>query len=811
MADRETRYIANLIDKVSGPAKGIGRSFDLMNRKAASGRMPGALNAMTAAAGRFDSALAGLALRLGAPLAAGFGIVHMDKIARATETSLTRLGITAGVSADKLADAKRELQRIAPQLGEAQGELYRVLEVMVAGGMGWNDAVAALPQVVRTAKASGTAVEDVAKSAIAVLGNLKVPVGELEKAFDAMVTGGKLGSFELKDMAAEFPSIAAEAAKLGMTGTDAVADLAAMAQIARKTSGTSSEAANNLLEFLGKLTADTTVKNFKKFGVSIDQIFKRAKKTGGSFFDMMLDEVERLTKGDPFKIAQLFPDKQAKNFLSAIMANREEVERFRAAARDGAGAVDADFRRISATTDEAYARAGAALENLAERFGSAMTPAAKNFADEITRAAGALGEMLDEAEKRYTIFDRLSDAIERPGAPDEGKDPWWMPWRPKTGEDLFKLGAIGPIDFDKMVWGDPTTDDPSGLAARRAAKRVDDLRDKASTLRDEIAGAESAVASAAGKKAKADAQRVVADLRTQEATLKASIASAEALAGRMAARDITGFEAGQERGGGIIERRREGGTWKDRQSEIVALRDERDRLRERLTTLPRPRFEGAVDPLAGQRSTTEAALVELEGRLERAERDQRRRMGPTFGPPTAPKQMLPPERLPFALPPIRGVAPGGGTGDGFAMPRSRPAGEDRISRSLTGAAAPRPSGEDRISRFLNVAPPETSALTAAINKLAEGGEAGAEGGDAGADGGPREVTLAAPSISAMREPSGVQQVLVTNPPPAPVINTSVTVNVTTNADPQAIGNQVADELGRKIKERLEGAFVDGVM
>lgn len=82
--------------------------------------------------------------------------------------------------------------------------------------------------------------------------------------------------------------------------------------------------------------------------------------------------------------------------------------------------------------------------------------------------------------------------------------------------------------------------------------------------------------------------------------------------------------------------------------------------------------------------------------------------------------------------------------------------------------------------------------------------------------GPREVTLTGtPSVTlsgtptVISQPSGVQQVQVTNQQPvhAP-INVSVTVNATTNADPEAIGRQVADQIGQRVKSEMAGIYVN---
>lgn len=58
------------------------------------------------------------------------------------------------------------------------------------------------------------------------------------------------------------------------------------------------------------------------------------------------------------------------------------------------------------------------------------------------------------------------------------------------------------------------------------------------------------------------------------------------------------------------------------------------------------------------------------------------------------------------------------------------------------------------------------------------------------------------------EPSGVQRVQVINPGPAPVINMTVNVTASTNANPEEIANQVARITSQHIREAMAGAQAD---
>lgn len=71
------------------------------------------------------------------------------------------------------------------------------------------------------------------------------------------------------------------------------------------------------------------------------------------------------------------------------------------------------------------------------------------------------------------------------------------------------------------------------------------------------------------------------------------------------------------------------------------------------------------------------------------------------------------------------------------------------------------------------------------------------------------VTLSPTSVAAIKEPSGTQDVRVTNPPPAPNINVSVTVNATTGASASEIGSQVGAQVGAAAKRAIQSSYGGG--
>jgi hypothetical protein len=189
-----------------------------------------------------------------------------------------------------------------------------------------------------------------ARSSYAAIDTLGIAVEDLGASLDMMAKAGNLGSFELRDMAQYFPQLTAQAKLLGMEGSRGLASLASAAQIAVKGAGSTSEAANNLANFLAKLSAPVTVKAFEKFGVNLNEEVKKGIDTG-DLVGYMAERILQITGGDAAKISMLFSDMQAKNFIAPMVQNIEEYRRIRDEVLSGAGGtVDTQFQTAMSGT-----------------------------------------------------------------------------------------------------------------------------------------------------------------------------------------------------------------------------------------------------------------------------------------------------------------------------------------------------------------------------------------------------------------------------------------------------------------------------
>lgn len=300
--------------------------------------------------------------KLGAGLTiAGGGLAHKLGITEAIpeafemEHRLRELGNVGQLSAKQLEDMDKRLASISRYTNQMRPEIAEGLNVLVASGIDPTKALDYMNVIGRTATGEQAVIEDISRTAFAVTDNLKVPVSELGKAMDILAMSGKEGRFELKDMASAFPSLTAGASMLGMKGTPAVASLGAALQVAMKGAGEASEAANNLENFIQKVTSPLAVKNFEEvFGVNLKRVLLDAAAQGRDPILEVIEMMKELSGGDVFKVSEVFQDKQVLNFIKPMMQNLDEYKRIKESALSADGVVDSDFEHMMETTSEQF-------------------------------------------------------------------------------------------------------------------------------------------------------------------------------------------------------------------------------------------------------------------------------------------------------------------------------------------------------------------------------------------------------------------------------------------------------------------------
>lgn len=324
--------------------------------------------------------------------AAGVGIAIGASIRTAArfETVLAEIGKTASVSEVGLQKLSAQVLQLSARSRTNLGpeKLAAGIQDLVAQGLELDDAVASIEALGKVATATNSDLLDVTKTGFQLQSALKIRPIELKATFDALAFAGKQGAFELRDMAQFMPTIAAAAGSLGIQGRQGAISLAAMMQMVRKDAPDAGQAATRLTDAMLKMTAPDAVKNFKKFGVNIEQVLKDAKAKGVNPMEAALAELQRVTGGDVFKLSQIFGDKEAKLALMSLMKYRKEYDKLRddAGGAAAAGTVERDFQRSLRTFQGTLTSFQNSSQRLGIAVGQALLPSLTRLAEIITPA-----------------------------------------------------------------------------------------------------------------------------------------------------------------------------------------------------------------------------------------------------------------------------------------------------------------------------------------------------------------------------------------------------------------------------------------
>lgn len=419
----EARAVLTAEDRASAVLAMVARNFDRLNRAAdrldangAGARRQQVTQQAMSRTAVITERMGAVAARAAGPLAAVMGVYGAARFVNnanrefaQNERAMTRIAVTADASAEAQKASWSELQKLAFDTAQPVDKVREGLESLVAAGRSLPEAMAFLPSVARTAQASGATTADIAKSADAVGSAFKIAGADMQSAFDIMATGGKLGQFELKDMARYLPSLAPAAAAIGMEGKKGLTELVAMLQVLRKGSGTAEEAAGSMNNILQKMSSEETAKKYKKLGVDLEGMFKKGKATGQDMVSVFMEATQLATKGDLGKLPKLIGDMEFARGVRALMMFRSEFEKMKQTIdATSTGAVAADLKRVMADSQTTTDRLKGAYDRLSDTLGSRLAPAYKAVADAAIGMADAATKALQPGEDDVAFRKRMN-------------------------------------------------------------------------------------------------------------------------------------------------------------------------------------------------------------------------------------------------------------------------------------------------------------------------------------------------------------------------------------------------------------------
>lgn len=367
-------------------AKRTERKIRDVNRVAASGKVATLVGPM----GKLARSAARLAGGLGLAFGGAEIIGNMDRMKTKADDlaeSLTRLMLIEGeVTPERRQQRQERNDRLAVEYALVQDKILEAQAALAQGGLVGHTQDQVLEPILKTSKATGSQPGTIAAAVRALVQNLKVKPTDIPDALDAMLAGGKAGSFEIEDMARSFPELAALYANSGRTGMDAATELIAMAQIVRENVGTSGEAGTALREILSKIYSPEVIKKMGGQGIDVKKVAKEAEKAGEPLISALIAKIEEKGLTDQFGLGELVGDHNARLALQALTAKLEKYKSLLEEVRNGSkGAVDKDLEIVNDLGATKTDRRDAAWEAIWRQLGDEISPKAGGSMDDITR------------------------------------------------------------------------------------------------------------------------------------------------------------------------------------------------------------------------------------------------------------------------------------------------------------------------------------------------------------------------------------------------------------------------------------------
>lgn len=423
MANREIEAILKISSKL-GSMRALGtlqRELGKIDKQAK------AFNRSQAVIAQTGAKAAAATARLLAPLAVAYGVKRSFVEYAEVERRLNRIAVNADLGKEAVQGMLDTINATSHEYALGQDQVTEGLETMIAAGMDMKDALAFLPSVAATAQASGSAVNDLALSAFSVSTAFGVTSDKMQEAFDIMAKGGKLGQFELRDMAQYLPTLSASFSSLGYKGNDGLIKLVGLMQTVRIHTADASTAATDLQNIFQKMYSQETAKRFAKFGVDITRELDNARKTGGDVLDTFLRLTQQISKGDPAKLALLFSDQQMYQGIQALLKSPDALARFNDELRKSDGTVLRDNLQILSDTKAKIDQMSSSLERFNTSLGGAI--------------AGPVSNVLNAASD-YIDFDQaITKGLTKRGLSPDQQATW-------RARHLFDSEARGLAAFD---------------------------------------------------------------------------------------------------------------------------------------------------------------------------------------------------------------------------------------------------------------------------------------------------------------------------------------------------------------------------
>ncbi|MGU7855396.1 phage tail tape measure protein [Burkholderia orbicola] len=339
-------------------------------------------------------------------------VVGAVKQAANFEAGLRDIAITGNLTRDEEFRIGETMRRAALATSQGHNSILEGVGTLVAAGMDAKEAGQKSNLLGRVATATNADMKDLAGMVYSFSETLGIKGdAALKEAFNRAAYGGKLGRFELKDMAKALPEMTAAFAAKGIKGQDALTQIIASLEVGREGAGSGDEAVTNLRNWLSHMNAKATIDAYKKAGVDYQKSMSNLVAGGYSSYEGSLQIAQKFiaSRGDAFmkqwKAAGAKGDEEAQRKLmesfglnevfqdiqtiNHLLAMRQGWDKYQQNKKDMGSAqalntIDQDYARRAELATVAWGRFQTQIADLGITVGRALLPSLTDLMNTVT-------------------------------------------------------------------------------------------------------------------------------------------------------------------------------------------------------------------------------------------------------------------------------------------------------------------------------------------------------------------------------------------------------------------------------------------
>ncbi len=347
-------------------------------------------------------------------------LIGAVKQAASFEAGLRDIAITGNLTRQEEFRVGEAIRRAALSTNQGHAAILEGVGTLVAAGMDANKAGEYSALLGKVATATNADMKDLAGMVYSLSETLGIKGdAALKEAFNRAAYGGKLGRFELKDMAKALPEMTAAFASKGIKGQDALTQIIASLEVGREGAGTGDEAVTNLRNWLSHMNAKHTIDAYSKAGVDYQRSMQNLVAGGYSSYEASLEIAQKFisTRGDAFMkqwkaagakgdeeaqrrlmesfgLNEVFQDIQTINHLLAMRQGWDKYQdnKKKMGSREAMGTIDQDYQKRAELAAKAWEQFKTRISDVGITVGNALLPSLTNLLNTLTPMIDKIGQ-----------------------------------------------------------------------------------------------------------------------------------------------------------------------------------------------------------------------------------------------------------------------------------------------------------------------------------------------------------------------------------------------------------------------------------